>query len=174
MVIIVEGIDRIGKTTFCRTLSKKTGIPIFKENNFFNTGYSTGDELRETLIEKMSSIINIIETINCDIILDRFHLSEIVYGTVERNTHMYEWALWELDKKLSDIGAILCYMNPVCIQKSEEEHGARLIEHNEMFNKCVSRSTIKTIYEFDFTEIRKYVRKISKKYYRSAESGKKK
>ena len=32
MIIIVEGIDRVGKTTLCNRLRQELGYPVFKHN----------------------------------------------------------------------------------------------------------------------------------------------
>ena len=47
MIIIVEGIDRVGKTTLCEKLNKELKIPIYKhKNNQFY--YNLMDNKNET------------------------------------------------------------------------------------------------------------------------------
>ena len=84
MLIIVEGIDRVGKTTLCNMLKDKLGFKIYKhKNNNFN--YSKMDNDNET--DKMLQLLDLYEQIGSDvnIVFDRFHWSDFVYGKIERN-----------------------------------------------------------------------------------------
>lgn len=71
MFIIIEGCDRTGKTTIANILSDRLGIPIHSFSS--KAGYSY-NELQAFL-----------KHISSPMILSRFHISEMVYGTLLRN-----------------------------------------------------------------------------------------
>lgn len=137
-IIIVDGIDRIGKTTLCKYLSRTTGIPIFKENRTF-----TGDakiDVKAGLSSQLSQL-NMIESLDADIIFDRFFASEFVYGTLERGCKKSDAinAVCETLEKMIELrnnGVNIIYVSfkPTDVVKSSKEHGKSLIEHAENFD----------------------------------------
>lgn len=91
MIVIVEGIDRVGKTTFCEKLHKDTGWLVYKhDNGLFE--YSKMDDKNET--DKMLQLLDLIDQLDDQldysnkpgpgVIFDRFHLSNLTYGFLER------------------------------------------------------------------------------------------
>lgn len=135
IVIAIEGIDQIGKTTFCRALQRKLSEelefvkttyekPTIGLNNINKTQYPLSD------IRSIFAIRNIglfeeflfnanTHYINCKdseiIIRDRFNFSELAYGTTLR-AHEYdifenigkyiEWNSW-FEKSLDDIAIVI-------------------------------------------------------------------
>lgn len=68
-LIIIEGVDGVGKTSICESLSRKTGIPILRMPD------TNGD------IEHMSQFYRrTVAEIQHPLILDRFYPSSIVYS----------------------------------------------------------------------------------------------
>ncbi len=95
MIVIVEGIDRVGKTTFCEALAKDTGWPIYKhDNKLFD--YSEMDDKNE--VDKMLQLLDVIDQLDVQLdevhshglIFDRFHLSNLVYGFKERDYDLHD------------------------------------------------------------------------------------
>lgn len=83
MIVIVEGIDRVGKSTFCRELSKDTYWPVYKHDSK-QFDYKLMDNMNET--DKMLQLLDLYDglyeqlTAGSGIIFDRFHLSDFAYG----------------------------------------------------------------------------------------------
>jgi thymidylate kinase len=156
MIIIVEGIDRVGKTTLCNKLSKELGIKIFKDNPVH---YSSG--LKEVYTEKVKTLVNMQECFNNDFISDRLHLTEYVYGFCEREYCNME--MFNVDEQLSKMDCILILVTPVYIERSSKEHGKDLKLHSILMDTFYRRSKIKNkfriMYE-DFDSITEEVRKI--------------
>jgi len=74
MIIIVEGIDGSGKTTFCKFLSKKLKVPII-----INEKFAVGLGRHEIkVLAQAETLIPFTKTF--DFILDRGILTNIVYG----------------------------------------------------------------------------------------------
>lgn len=156
MIIIVEGIDRVGKTTLCKKLSKKFNIQIFKNEKFLGK-YIGAD----TEIELINEIINFVKTLNVNVIFDRLHLSEYVYGKMERD---YEnETVFDLENKMikSFDDLFLILVVPTNIDKSSLEHGKDLKPYNKEFISVFEKSNIKNKFICNYNELDAIVERIS-------------
>lgn len=142
MLIIVEGIDRVGKTTLCNKIKCELGLPIYKHCGEFD--YSKMDNDNET--DKMLQMLEICSLSNSNIIFDRFHISDFVYGTLERKYDIVKANenFEKIDCKVSSFEDVcLLYILPTDIKRSSVEHGKDLDNHNETFYDLYKRSKIK-------------------------------
>ena len=135
MVIIVEGIDRVGKSTLCNKLSEAIGVEIYKHRNDV-MDYSLMDNMNET--DKMLQLLDMIKLGSVDVIFDRFHMSDFVYGVIERN---YDYDTAEsnrilIEDKLKDVNAILLLVDPIDIESSSKQHGKDLYEHYNLMDEA--------------------------------------
>lgn len=162
MVIVVEGIDRVGKTTFVNKLSKRSGIPVFK-HDASSFQYEMMDNENET--DKMLQLLEMVEMLDGDVIFDRFHMSEFVYGVINRG-YLYEEAKQRfktIDEKLASMGAVVCYIKPVDIERSVLEHGRDLKEHSVLFDTLWDGTSCNG-FIFDYNAIDKAVKQVDKLY----------
>lgn len=133
-IIMIEGIDRVGKTTLANILKAKLGIGIFKDFSV-----TSGNDITAN-IEKMATLINIVEQLDLDIICDRSYLTEYVYSFVEKRTEnpkfFYEYVTKMLFEKVQQkkVAILLVYVRPSDIKLSQELHGSSLTEHNIKYN----------------------------------------
>ena len=144
MLVIVEGIDRVGKTTLCEKLSEKLNVPIYKhKNEQFN--YSKMDNENET--DKMLQLLDMYSILDGDVIFDRFHLSDFVYGTIERKYDLIksEENVKKIEEKLKELNAILVLIVPTNVKESSEKHGKNLIEYAVTFENLFNESKIKKL-----------------------------
>ena len=153
MIIIVEGIDRIGKTTLCKEISEKIKLPIYKHIGDFK--YNNMDNDNET--DKMLQILEICRLSDTYIIFDRFHLTDYIYGILERNYNL-DKALKnfvQIEEFLNEMSnkVILILMQPTDIKRSSEEHGKDLSKHNSMFFDLYKMSKIKNKYQCTYNTI---------------------
>ena len=168
MIIIVEGIDRVGKTTLCNKLSKELSIPIYKHNNE-QFSYSRMDNDNET--DKMLQLIDLYSILDGDLIFDRFHISDLVYGTMLRNYNMQSAGInYKLiDDRLSNLcfgqEAILILVKPTNIEKSSHEHGADLVEYDRLMQTAFDTSSIEMKYICDYNSIDLAVEKLKTYYF---------
>ena len=129
-VIIVEGIDRVGKTTLVNKLVNEFDYSVFTPLN--KIPKNTARDMRiET--EKTYAALSLLKLLENDkVIIDRFHVSEFVYGLVERHYANHECL--NIDEILSNMNALLVYVKPVDLQRSIREHGENLEEHAKFFD----------------------------------------
>lgn len=142
MIIIVEGIDRVGKTTLCNKLHEEFNIPIYKHNGIIP--YNKMDNFEET--DKMIYVKEFIELTNISLIFDRFHLTDFVYGELERNYDIINAKnnFKIIDDAISELDDVfLIYILPTDIQKSSKEHGKDLRTHDSKFYYLFKKSKIK-------------------------------
>lgn len=152
MLIIVEGIDRVGKTTLCKKL-EKIGFKYFKDNagigSVEDTSFSYG---------KIDTTLNMMEYAkaqNIDMVFDRLHLTEIVYGIVDRNKAPRYDTIEKINLRLDILGAKVVIMLPTDINRSSNEAGRDLSMHNEFFQVYGrNHSSVETI---DYTLINPFI-----------------
>lgn len=137
-IVIVEGVDRAGKTTVANALSRALNIPVFRNKEFFN---GVDGRWRDSCseIEKINLMVNMVEALDADVIFDRLHLSEFVYGFVERG--YINNNVWEIDYRLSSLGVIVVHVKPYDLDSSSLLHGKDLSEHEALFEFAVSTLT---------------------------------
>lgn len=131
MIIIVEGIDRIGKSTLCKRISEHFGYPIFKDN--FMIGTELNSNAKNVMSEKLLTTINLLKSLGeeTNIIMDRFYLTEMIYGSVER--HYINHFTLQVEQEMKKLNAVMILMHPTNIKKSNEEHGKDLSAHERCF-----------------------------------------
>jgi hypothetical protein len=162
MVIIVEGIDRVGKTTLCNRLSETLNIPIYKHSQRF-MDYTDMDNMNET--DKMLHLLDICDISNTDMIFDRFHFSDYAYGIIERHYDETKATnnLLILDHALSNIDAIIVFICPTDIVSSSEQHGKDLRPYFGLMKiACAMSKTL--IYQCDYNSINETVKLIKEVY----------
>jgi thymidylate kinase len=97
MFIVLEGCDKVGKTTLANKLSKELALPIIKFSQ------PTGDPFLE--------YVNFLLTHTEPAILDRFYLGEEVYGPLKRGkSALASWQRRTLEELLAVRGALCVYV----------------------------------------------------------------
>jgi len=130
MVIIVEGIDKSGKTIFAKEFCKRFSFQYYKvqRNIFFSGEYDHFNMHEKDLYTRgeYECVSNLLRGININIVLDRFYPSAWVYSNAfNRNTDFSY--LYRIDKLNAESGKFyLVYVDtPIEVIKerfSEEEH----------------------------------------------------
>ena len=156
MIIIVEGIDRVGKSTLCNMLVDN-GYKLInnKCKNYQHT------VLRHELEnERIKAQLSILEALPEDVslVLDRFHFSQYVYGIVNRN--LTDLDMLEIDERLSKLNAVLIFVNPTDISRSSIEHGGDLTEHQKLFDFCKSVTLMRYL-ETDYNNLQDVIRRLN-------------
>lgn len=157
MIIIVEGIDRVGKTTLVNKIAEECRIKPFIDSYLKFTYY---DEKVEDFVEvegnrnnivanteKINSLVNFFEQFSDNIgnvLLDRFHLSEVVYGISDRDYVSLE-AFDMIDKRLAKLNALIIYVEPKNLVWSSEQHGSSLSKHLNYFEDFIHRTECEVI-----------------------------
>lgn len=143
MLVIVEGIDRVGKTTLCNEINKETNFKIFKYNSLIENK----DKTNKYETDKLLLTLEVCKISNPYIIFDRFHLTDFVYGVLQRNYKLKEaYENFEiLEKALEkfDNKVVLILVEPVDVERSSKEHGSDLRKHAQLFEALFNESKIK-------------------------------
>lgn len=147
MVIIFEGIDRVGKTTLANKMAKSLGLQVYKKErecgnsgaiNNLNYAINYGNALGHVQLWNSN-------VFNSHIIVDRFHWTEYVYSFVDRGyTNSYMSFVENEMLKYRD-NYIMVLVQPTDLKRSEEEHGSSLELHNELFNNLYNMSDLQKI-----------------------------
>lgn len=153
MIIIVEGIDRVGKTTLCEKLHSSLNIPVYKHIGPFK--YTKMDNDNET--DQLLQLLQMCKLQKNFVIFDRLHLTDYVYGIIERNYNVIkaEENFKLLDDFIKDnfSDAVLLLVLPTDINKSSEKHGKDLINHNNGFYDLFKKSNIEYKYKCTYNTL---------------------
>lgn len=131
MLIIVEGIDRVGKTTLVKRLQKTTNIPVY--NHVGERDFKAIKNDIET--DMYLQILEVCRLAQADLIFDRFHWTDFVYGCIERH-YDFTNALCNKDaveEALKNLQAVIVFVKPTNVTKSSIQHGYDLQRHEQLF-----------------------------------------
>lgn len=161
MVIIVEGIDRVGKTTLCGILKEQLNGTIVKGIPYNN--YETNEIKHKAFGDVLVNTANLLAALNTDkvLILDRFHLSHLVYGILNRGC--LDDSSLVAEKLLSKIQSLIVLVRPTDIGMSSIEHGSDLTAHNALFEHYIHRSNLPIIVT-DFNNFNNCIEYIKEEY----------
>lgn len=107
MIVILEGLERTGKSTLAKIFEEK-GFVNFKDHNHLRN-FSIGN-IAERLDSTLSTLIAL-DKKGINIVLDRFHISEFVYSTLKRSSDpsLFKY-IWYIDEVLSHLDTKLIYL----------------------------------------------------------------
>lgn len=140
-IIIVEGVDRTGKTTLCNMLKDRLNVDIYKRpsDGFDFTRLRCGGVGHETC-----QLLSHLRKTGQSIIFDRLHLSEYVYGKLNR--------AYDEDDNINWFNAMECFMRgldvtlllvlPHDVDWSSAQHGSDLRPYVEEFERIFEKSKI--------------------------------
>lgn len=145
MIIIVEGIDRVGKSTLCDMLHTE-GYKLLDSKihtSPFSVTSDIFDRLQEERTVAQAQLLTLLD-VSEKIVIDRFHLSQIVYGAINRHRDT-QYHMLRLEEMLVQ-NSILVYIRPTDITESNKQHGSNLEQHLAYFDKLFEESKLYKIY----------------------------
>lgn len=168
MIIIIEGIDRVGKTTLANKLSERFGIPIYKQERIGGNEIQLNVTCRNNgrLMKSSNMLMNYTRArtlvdfwnwigYNDNIIMDRFHWTEAVYSLVDRHSPEVRTMMESIEAEMlkqKDKYLIIQVM-PVDIKWSSRQHGSDLTRHQKEFDDLYNKSKMNkyrcTFYSYD-------------------------
>lgn len=150
LIVIVEGINKTGKSTVCDILSHKFAAPIFKDMSLVNSMISDIQTYSRGGIYALTNMFGILSRLdNISLIVDRFHLTEAAYGKVFRKYDIDYFA--DIDSRLASNKNVLLILMTDSIEKINERHGFRH-DKTDIYN-CMNdfyRSSAINKHEFNF------------------------
>ena len=155
MVIIIEGIDRVGKTTLANKISEEFDVPIYKQDriggNFVNLSRrrSGNTMIQQNVLHNYIRANTLVDFWNWsgftqNIIMDRFHWTEAVYSLIDRNSPEQYENMKLIEKSMLEHKDkyMIIYVVPTDINWSSRQHGKDLTRHNEEFNMLYKDSKL--------------------------------
>lgn len=136
MIVIVEGIDRVGKTTLCNLLKEQLGLKIYKKER-------EGGNNANTLLANLVNFANATGHISfwksdickdISFVVDRFSWTELVYSTVLRQNPNELMNLINEDLEEMD-HVLMVLIRPTDISWSSNQHGEDLEPYSKMFDE---------------------------------------
>ena len=150
MIIILEGVDKTGKTTIANFLSKERNIPIYHPLKPFKP---TEVHIRQIEGEYIA-ITKLIKLIDFDLICDRFHYSQYVYPIIKGHFDQFvNETFCKVDRELKD-KAIVFYLFgdeetlTSRIQEEEKDYELdreKLSKYLYHYQEALARSELKSI-----------------------------
>jgi nucleoside 2-deoxyribosyltransferase/thymidylate kinase len=158
LIVVVEGLERTGKTTLCKEFEKR-GFVYFKDFNRINKHICMGMESR--LDTTLTFLQNLSEN-GVNVVVDRLHLSEYAYGKIFRKE--YSANVNYIDNAISKLNSVLI----LCKSDNDEEYKNRMLlkyttnqveQLSNRFEYYFEKSEIKNKFEYEFIkyDVSKYV-----------------
>lgn len=139
MIVILEGIDRVGKTTIANELKDKLGFEIFKKDR---EEFLSEDGIRNNALINFGNALGLVDMFNWDgfnqnIVVDRFHWTEAIYSLFDRDQTYSKYYMQEVERKMliNKDKYLIVYVRPTDIKFSSRMHGSDLSRHLEEFER---------------------------------------
>ena len=132
MIVVIEGIDRVGKTTLAKKL--EDGGFIYLKDEFVLTSNFIKN-FPDYSVGKCDSFVAVSKMLNeqgKNVVIDRLHLTELVYGSTLRND-VNEQGCFAIDMILAAMGAELCLVSPSNLELSNELAGMDQTKMHKLF-----------------------------------------
>lgn len=146
MIVVVEGIDRVGKTTLAKML-EAAGF-VYLKDEFVLDLYKDKMEFAQYSIGKCDSFVAVAKALDKqgkNVVIDRLHFTELVYGFFDRQSNVDVHACFEIDMELTRLGAILCLVQPADIELSNKLANEDMTDKSELFNSYIKLSGMNKI-----------------------------
>ena len=153
LIVVVEGLERTGKTTLCKEFEKR-GFVYFKDVNRIN--YHDVTSLEGRLDTTLTFLQNLSEN-GVNVVVDRLHLSEYSYANVFRKLKGAARNIDYIDNAISKLNSVLI----LCKSDNDEEYKNRMLlkytdkqieELSNRFEYYFDKSEIKNKFEYEFVE----------------------
>ena len=109
LLLAFEGADMTGKTQIAQELSRRLGVPYFKNTGEWGTDLKDPSYFKNLLVYGGTFLIDFIHQTRPDAILDRYYPSEWVYSRFF-NRETDEEIIRKIDKKFAEAGGkfVIC------------------------------------------------------------------
>jgi thymidylate kinase len=165
MIIIVEGVDRVGKSTLCEMLSKELHMKVFHDNYKapyikLESSVCKTDEIVNQIIDMKFEQILQWAALCGDVIIDRCHLTEYAYN-LQRG---YEFGIRDIDKALAKQDIHLVLVLSEDIKESSKQHGSDLAVTEAIMKALFHGSKIPNKYQTRYKDFDSMVQTLKIKY----------
>lgn len=152
MIVILEGMERTGKTTLKNEFAKR-GFIAYKDYNHLR------DMNPSTIANRLDATLNFLvaaDKAGVNVVMDRFHISEIVYAVRMRGTNPSSTCSY-CDQVLAQLNTVLVH----CVRKVDDvysqlhSNNLTTLKLNEMkrdFHNFIEKSEIPVKVEVDISK----------------------
>lgn len=155
MIIILEGLERTGKSTIA-SIFEKHGFVNFKDH--VHTRNFTPDHMADRFSAILSFLVSLDKS-GIDVVVDRYYFSDYLYGTIKRkyDSSCYNH-IWLIDEVLSHLNTHIIYLK----RKIDETYAAvypdlvsisQINLMNDKFEYLIDKSYIKDKTTIDISKI---------------------
>lgn len=144
MIVVIEGIDRVGKTTLAKKLVD-AGFIYLKDEFVLKEGFFSN--FADYSLGKCDSFVAVAKRLHEEgknVAIDRLHITELVYGNTLRAKSNDE-GCFAIDMELANLGAILCLVKPADLELSNKLAGVDQTSRSRLFEVYAQLSSMKTI-----------------------------
>lgn len=128
--IFMEGVDKSGKSYLADLLHNTLGMPYYHGVQVPMTKEELRTKPFDTARIEMLMMYELLRQTHINIIVDRFHLSEVVYAHAYGRT-IDEDFVWEMDRKFAELGVVIIYVSaPIEVMKARWKEES-LVEFSE-------------------------------------------
>lgn len=140
MIIIVEGVDRVGKTTLCNLIKDELGFKVYKKEReggnldkgplaiLVNYGNATGH-----ISFWQSEVCK-----DLNFVVDRFQWTETVYSAILRKNP--NELMDDINRELEEMNNVLMVLvKPTDIDWSSDKHGGDLRPYEELYEQLYDK-----------------------------------
>ena len=155
MIVILEGLERTGKSTVAKRFEKR-GFINFKDRNHIRdmSSQSIANRLDSTLSFLIQADKN-----NLNVILDRFHISEFIYSVFNRGNEKEKFShIWFIDEVLSQLNTKMILFSREIDNDYLEVYPEAVSTHQlkslqNSFKYYVDKSYIKDKFEYEDSRV---------------------
>lgn len=163
MIVIVEGIDRVGKTTLCEKLQSK-GFVILKDSieGFAKEKKEIMAKASLAKIDTTFAFLHLLNDQGVNVVVDRLHLTELVYGKCDRNGYVCDDDVRDLEREFFELmgnNALLVLVDTDFVTGASERAERDLSKHHSLFKSYYQLSPMMKM-RTNFNELDEAVSKI--------------
>ena len=143
MIIGVAGIDRVGKSTFCKAAESELQFTIFREPETTFVVNMQKDPLNEA--DKVMKLVHLAKQTHSDVCFDRLHISDCVYSITRRKKNFYQVmnVFQKVDEEMAKSNVHMFFMKPESVQAASERAGEDLTVEYALFELFFDLSVCK-------------------------------
>ena len=140
MIILVDGVNKTGKSTLIKYLKEEKGFEtLYDRDHVYDL---KNPKVKELLKEKLYDQLRIAKAVTNNFVLDRSYFSEVVYGKIWRGYDV-EY-LEEIEAEFKKIGAKYIYCTDE-VEEINKRNEKDMSEYCSMYDKLFEGCTLEKI-----------------------------
>jgi len=157
IIIILEGPDRAGKSFIGKLFHNIFDIPYYHGERSAMTREDLKNRSFEAVKIEMLQMYDILRQTGISIVIDRWHLSEFVYGKVF-GRQIDENFIWDIDEKFAELGTVIVYVSMPLEALKMRWREEKIIKFEEghaiisLYEKALKKTKCKVVYYSPFGE----------------------